>query len=77
MAARTKRGRRSSERYAPTSISLSFELRKPVDAWAAKQSDEPARPEAILRLVELGLGATRHRGSLADRATKGIRNGGA
>jgi hypothetical protein len=26
MAARTKGGRRSSERYAPTSISLSFEL---------------------------------------------------
>jgi hypothetical protein len=61
MAARTKRGRRSSERYAPISISLSFELRKRVDAWAAKQSDEPARPEAILGSSSW---------SLADRATK-------
>jgi hypothetical protein len=70
MAARTKRGRRTSERYAPTRISLSSELRKHVDAWAARQSDRPARPEAILRLVELGLEATQHRGSLANRAAK-------
>jgi hypothetical protein len=28
-----------------------------VDAWAARQSDEPGRSEAIRRLVELGLKA--------------------
>jgi hypothetical protein len=70
MAARTKRGRRASGRYAPTSISLSSELRKRVEDWAARQSDKPARPEAILRLVELGLEATQQRGSLANRAAK-------
>jgi hypothetical protein len=66
----TKRGRRTGGRYAPTSISLSSELRKRVDAWAAKQSDKPARSEAILRLVELGLEATQQKGSLANRAAK-------
>jgi hypothetical protein len=29
-----------------------------VDAWAAKQDDEPGRSEAIRRLVELGLTVT-------------------
>jgi hypothetical protein len=28
-----------------------------LDAWAAQQSDEPSRSEAIRRLVELGLKA--------------------
>ena len=70
MAARTKRGRRTSGRYALTSISVSSELRERVDAWAAKQSDKPTRPEAILRLVELGLEATQQRGSVANRAAK-------
>jgi hypothetical protein len=28
-----------------------------LDAWVAKQSDEPTRAEAIRRLVELGLAA--------------------
>jgi hypothetical protein len=30
-------------------------LRADVDAWAAKQDDQPGRSEAIRRLVELGL----------------------
>jgi hypothetical protein len=55
MAARTKRSRRIAEPDASTTISLSSELRKRVDAWAAKQSDRPARSEAMLRLLELGL----------------------
>ena len=28
---------------------------RPLDAWIAKQKDQPSRPEAIRRLVELGL----------------------
>jgi hypothetical protein len=28
-----------------------------IDAWIATQDDEPSRPEAIRRLVELGLKA--------------------
>jgi hypothetical protein len=30
-------------------------MRENVDAWSARQSDEPGRSEAIRRLVELGL----------------------
>ena len=55
---------------ALTSIRVSTELRERVDAWAAKQGDKPTRPEAILRLVELGLEATQQRGSRANRAAK-------
>jgi hypothetical protein len=52
-----------------------------IDAWAAAQDDEPARSEAIRRLVELGLGLTvktksvpseRQRAALADLAAKAI-----
>ena len=70
MAARTKRGRRTAGHDASTTIHLLSELRERVDAWAAKQSDKPTRPEAILRLVELGLETTHRRGSLANRAAK-------
>jgi hypothetical protein len=34
-------------------------MRESVDAWAARQSDEPGRSEAIRRLVELGLKSKR------------------
>ena len=30
---------------------------KAIDSWAEKQDDEPTRPEAIRRLVDLGLKA--------------------
>jgi hypothetical protein len=30
---------------------------RPLDAWIAKQNPKPSRPEAIRRLVELGLKA--------------------
>src|SRR5262249_35930046 len=70
MAARTKRGHRTAGHDTSTTIHLSSELRKRVDAWAAKQSDKPTRPEAILRLVELGLETTHRSGSPANRAAK-------
>ena len=44
---RKKRGRRTTGHDALTTIRLSSELRESVDAWAAKQSDKPARSEAI------------------------------
>jgi hypothetical protein len=34
---------------------LSDDFMAKVDAWAAKQDDEPGRSEAVRRLVELGL----------------------
>jgi hypothetical protein len=49
------RGRPATGRDPVTAIRLSAELRQTVDAWAAKQADEPGRSEAIRRLVELGL----------------------
>ena len=44
MAARTKKGRRTTGHDAIATIRLSSELRESVHAWAAKQSDKPARP---------------------------------
>lgn len=51
------RGRPATGRDPVTAIRLSEELRAAVDAWAAKQADEPGRSEAIRRLVEIGLKA--------------------
>ena len=70
MAARTKKGRRTTGHDAVATIRLSSELRESVDAWAAKQSEKPARPEAILRLVELRLETTHRRESAPNRAAK-------
>jgi len=67
---RKKRGRQTTGHNALTTIRLSSELRESVNAWAAKQNDKPARPEAILRLVELGLETTLRRKSHRNRAAK-------
>src|ERR1700704_1143321 len=52
---RKRPGRPATGQDPVTAIRLSSELRQNVDAWAAKQDDEPGRSEAIRRLVELGL----------------------
>ena len=67
---RKRRSRRTTGHDAFTTIRLSSELRESVDAWAAKQRDKPARPEAILRLVELGLERTHRSDTLTNRAEK-------
>nr|WP_249817628.1 hypothetical protein [Bradyrhizobium sp. 147] len=36
---------------------MSDEFIASIDAWAARQDDQPSRSEAIRRLVELGLKA--------------------
>jgi Arc/MetJ-type ribon-helix-helix transcriptional regulator len=38
-----------------SAVRLPPQISEAVDAWAAKQADEPSRSEAIRRLVELGL----------------------
>jgi hypothetical protein len=38
-----------------TAVRLPTKTSAAVEAWAAKQDDEPGRSEAIRRLVELGL----------------------
>jgi hypothetical protein len=41
-----------------------------VDAWSARQSDEPARSEAICRLVKLGLASAQRTGARTNKAAK-------
>jgi hypothetical protein len=54
-------------------------LTSAIDKWREKQDGEPSRPEAIRRLVELGLKvktkslpSERQRAALADLASKAI-----
>ena len=41
-----------------------------VDRWAASQEDDPSRPEAIRRLVELGLANTQRATARTRKAAK-------
>src|SRR5260221_13597721 len=41
-----------------------------VDRWAASQRDDPSRPEAIRRLVELALGVAQRAGVRTKKAAK-------
>ena len=45
-------------------------MRENVDAWSARQSDEPGRSEAIRRLVELGLASAQRTGARTNKAAK-------
>ena len=42
-------------------VRLQPELAKPLDAWRHQQNDGPGRPEAIRRLIEIGLKVKRTR----------------
>jgi metal-responsive CopG/Arc/MetJ family transcriptional regulator len=48
---------RAPETGQPVLVRLQKELSEPLDKWRLKQADKPSRPEAIRRLVELGLKA--------------------
>ncbi|MCJ2084728.1 hypothetical protein MKK88_01800 [Methylobacterium sp. E-005] len=54
-----KRGRPATGKDPVTSIRLSPEMRAEIDAWSDRQPDRPKRSEAIRRLVEEALRATR------------------
>lgn len=41
---------------------MAVEALKHIDEWRRKQDDLPGRPEAIRRLVDLGLKAKRNQG---------------
>ena len=43
--------------YPQIGVRVDEEFLKLIDAWRRKQEDVPTRPEAIRRLVELGLKA--------------------
>jgi hypothetical protein len=44
-------------KYPQIGVRVDDEFLKSIDAWRRKQDDAPSRPEAIRRLVELGLKA--------------------
>ena len=67
---RKQRGRPATGQDPVTAIRLSSEMRENVDAWSARQSDEPGRSEAIRRLVELGLASARRTGARTNKAAK-------
>ena len=67
---RKRRGRPATGQDPVTAIRLSSELRENVDAWAARQSDEPGRSEAIRWLVELGLASAQRTGARTNKAAK-------
>ncbi|MCK1682160.1 ribbon-helix-helix protein, CopG family [Bradyrhizobium sp. 147] len=50
-------GRPPTGRDPARTFRLSDEFIASIDAWAARQDDQPSRSEAIRRLVELGLKA--------------------
>src|SRR3954466_15966795 len=68
--ARKQRGRPATGQDPVTAIRLSSEMRENVDAWSARQSDEPGRSEAIRRLVELGLASAQRTGARTNKAAK-------
>ena len=49
------RGRPATGRDSILGLRAPDELRERIDAWAAKQADQPGRSEAIRRLIELAL----------------------
>src|SRR6476619_6041652 len=59
---RKQRGRPATGQDPVTAIRLSSEMRENVNAWSARQSDEPGSSEAIRRLVELGLASAQRTG---------------
>ena len=67
-----RRGRpKTTGRGAGIMVRLHREALKSLDGWSAAQDDAPSRPEAIRRLVEIGLATTRPRAPMNKRgATK-------
>jgi hypothetical protein len=52
-----KRGRPATGKTPTVTLRLPEVMTDKIDAWAGSQADEPARSEAIRRLIELGLKA--------------------
>jgi len=49
------RGRPKTGIGKPVGLRLYPELERRVDQWASNQADQPGRPEAIRRLIEIAL----------------------
>ena len=57
-----KRGRPATGNDPVRAFRMSDEFMASVDAWAASRDDKPSRAEAIRRLVEIGLAASKPAG---------------
>jgi hypothetical protein len=56
---RKKRIGRPAVNAVPVLVRIPPAEIEPIDAWIAKQKPSPSRPEAIRRLVEIGLGSVK------------------
>jgi hypothetical protein len=65
-----KRGPPPTGKGTPIGLRLQPGTLARVDRWAASQKDDPSRPEAIRRLVELGLASTQRAGARTKKAAK-------
>ena len=65
-----QRGAPATGKGTLTGLRLQAGLLARIDRWAASQEDDPSRPEAIRRLVELGLASTERAGARAKKAAK-------
>jgi hypothetical protein len=61
------RGRPRTGIGKPVGLRLYPELEKRIDAWALSQPDNPGRPEAIRRLIEIALAVKAKRQNTDDR----------
>jgi hypothetical protein len=52
---KTERKKRPPEPGTPIMVRMQSEPLRRLDNWASHQHDKPSRPEAIRRLIELGL----------------------
>jgi hypothetical protein len=65
-----KRAAPATGKGAPIGLRLEPATLARVDRWAASQQDDPSRPEAIRRLVELALGIVQRAGVRTKKAAK-------
>jgi metal-responsive CopG/Arc/MetJ family transcriptional regulator len=70
MTRKKQRGPRPASERTLIGVPLPSGLLARIDRWAASQKDDPSRPEAIHRLVELGLAITKRAGARTQKATK-------
>jgi hypothetical protein len=76
MARRSVTGRKKKQGAPSAGEGTLIGLRLPpatlarVDRWAASQKDHPSRPEAVRRLVELGLGIAQRAGVRTKKAAQ-------
>ena len=65
-----KRAAPPAGKATPIGLRLEDATLARVDRWAASQQDDPSRPEAIRRLVELGLATAKRAGARTKKAAK-------